>query len=458
MSEAVRKLKDRAAQYVAKGKLPAALEDYRKVLVATPGDIQVRQKVAELLARLGKKAEAISAYEGVVQSYASSGQFFKATALCKVILQLDPAHMRTQESLADLYSKRKEAPGAARPVTAPPPRPAAPIDSSALLLPKPNTALPGPEPIDIPIEVAEDEEIVIGEEISIEITPEPAPVPPSELPVIPLFSDLSREDFIAVLQGAVEAKAFNAGETIVREGDKGDAMYAIVQGSVGVVRGVDGQAPRTVATMNEGDLFGEMALLSESPRLATVVAAVDTVVLEFARKSLDALAKKHPGIWDAIQRFYRDRLLANLLRSSPLLRPLSEQQKVVVTNEFQSETFDAGDLILKQGELGDGFYLLLRGRCAVFHTNNDGKEVPYPEMKEGDVFGEISVLLGLPVSASVRATSQVVVLWLPAEKVKKLLLSQPVIAPMLTRLATERLQRTAQLMTSLEAAAADLRV
>lgn len=450
MSEVVRKHKDRAAQLIVKGKLAAALEEYKKVVAAVPSELQSRQKVAELLARMGKKNEAIAEYEEVVKRYAASGQFFKATALCKVILQLDPAHERTQASLADLYAKRKEGP--AKPAAAT--REIA-LDSDALFLPSPvQPALPSFREIDL--EVAE-EDVIDGEEIPIEVEPAmPAPAP-SELPVIPLFSDFSREDFIAVLKGAVEARAFAAGDKIVREGEPGNAMYAIVQGRVGVVRPIEGQL-RTVAQMHEGDLFGEMALVSESPRLATIVAETDTVVLEFARQSLDAIIARHPTVSDAIERFYRDRLLQNLLRSSPLLRPLSDATKRSVTSKFESKTYNPGEVILQEGLKGDGFYLLLRGRCAVFHKDSRGNEHPYPDMREGDAFGEISVLMNVPVSATVRATTKVVVLKLAADKFRDLLLSQPAVRPMLTRLATERLQRTADLVSRLETAGLDLRV
>src|SRR3954465_5272081 len=106
MSDAVRIHKDRGAQLLAKGKLGPALEAFQKVVAAVPGELGSRQKVAEILAKLGKKAEAIAEYEQVVNRYAEIGQFFKATALCKVILTLDRKHVATQEKLARLYSGR----------------------------------------------------------------------------------------------------------------------------------------------------------------------------------------------------------------------------------------------------------------------------------------------------------------------------------------------------------------
>jgi len=97
-------------------------------------------------------------------------------------------------------------------------------------------------------------------------------------------------------------------------------------------------------------------------------------------------------------------------------------------------------------QLGNAFYLLLRGRCVAFHRHTDGREVAYPELREGDVFGEISLILDKPVTATVRAQQQCVVLRLDRAAFDKHILSQPGMRGALMRVGTERLQRTAKLL------------
>jgi CRP-like cAMP-binding protein len=441
MSDLVRTYKDKGAQLLAKGKLQQALDAFSKVVEAVPGELGSRQKVAEILVRLGRTHEAIAQYQQVVTRYADQGQFFKATALCKVILGLDPKHVAAQQSLAKLYSGRRPSPSP-QVVEAKIP-PAAPLEEGVL---EPAEPVVESVEIDIPIDF---------EPIPHEA--EKPPPPPASLPVIPLFSDLSREDFIAVLN-TVEVRAFDPGETIVKEGDAGHSMYAIAQGRVGVIRSIDDSPGKRVAQMNEGDFFGEMALLSESPRLATVVAEVPTVVLEFARASLEQLQARHPQVAVAIERFYRDRLLANLLRSSPLLHPLSEEQKQAVAGRFRSQIHGDRDVIIEEGQPGAAIYLLLRGRCRVFHRDASRNRVKYPELKEGDTFGEIAVVLDQPASASVAANGPVVVLSLPAGIFRDEVLSHPAVRPMILRLVEERLQRTQDLVSRQQTAALDLRV
>ncbi len=115
-------------------------------------------------------------------------------------------------------------------------------------------------------------------------------------------------------------------------------------------------------------------------------------------------------------------------------------------------------MVLEQGQQGDAFYLLLRGRCTPYHVPPDGKQKAYPGLREGDVFGEISLLLGKPVTATVRADMASVVLKLDRAAFERLILSQPGMRGALTKVGTERLQRTARLLSGKDLHEGDLRV
>ena len=87
---------------------------------------------------------------------------------------------------------------------------------------------------------------------------------------VPLFGELSPEDLQRIAMTAVE-RYYPAGEAIVREGELGDELVVIVEGSVRVVRG-DGADQRLLRTYGRGDHIGELAALRERPRVATVLA------------------------------------------------------------------------------------------------------------------------------------------------------------------------------------------
>jgi len=81
-------------------------------------------------------------------------------------------------------------------------------------------------------------------------------------------------------------KAFNPGDVIMREGEKGDAAYMIVSGNCRAFRTVGAQV-ETLATMGPGDVFGEMALLLDEPRAASVAAVDRVIVLVLDKQTLN---------------------------------------------------------------------------------------------------------------------------------------------------------------------------
>jgi anion transporter len=109
----------------------------------------------------------------------------------------------------------------------------------------------------------------------------------------PLFSGLSRED-IAKILGKLEEKVFNAGTTIVSQGDQGDSFYFIQSGAVQVVLESGGGRRESIAVLGPQEGFGEMALLSGEPRSATIITVKDTTVWRLPREAWNELIEKYP--------------------------------------------------------------------------------------------------------------------------------------------------------------------
>ena len=101
--------------------------------------------------------------------------------------------------------------------------------------------------------------------------------------------------------GEVDKKFFQEGETVFKEGDPGDAAYIVESGSVGIFKSVEGEDVQ-LATMNMGELFGEMAIIDGSKRMAHAVALEDSVIVSLPRAGLEAmLAKQAPMVKTLIQ-------------------------------------------------------------------------------------------------------------------------------------------------------------
>ena len=80
--------------------------------------------------------------------------------------------------------------------------------------------------------------------------------------------------------------SFEAGSQIFDEGDKGDYLYLITNGSV-EIRKLQGDVSKTLTTLGKGDIFGEMALFDGRPRAAAAHAVLDTDVLVLSKKDFD---------------------------------------------------------------------------------------------------------------------------------------------------------------------------
>jgi Cyclic nucleotide-binding domain len=131
---------------------------------------------------------------------------------------------------------------------------------------------------------------------------------------IPLFSDLTTQEFIAVAILLVRRVA-KVGEVIVREGDPGDSMFIVSTGEVRATVLRDGQQ-LPVATMRDGDFFGEMAVLSGEPRTATVTAVKATELLELNRENLREVCSRHPHVEAKIRLAYDERIARSAARQS----------------------------------------------------------------------------------------------------------------------------------------------
>jgi len=107
------------------------------------------------------------------------------------------------------------------------------------------------------------------------------------------------EGVIGALQAGVEWLELPAGGVLMREGEPGDAMYVLASGRLRVsITGADGRS-RTMREITRGQVVGEMSLIADAPRSATLVAVRDSVLARLSRPSFDALVRQHPAVTGA---------------------------------------------------------------------------------------------------------------------------------------------------------------
>ncbi len=129
------------------------------------------------------------------------------------------------------------------------------------------------------------------------------------------------------------------------------------------------------------------------------------------------------------------------LKRVPLFSSIGNTDFELIAEQLTQENFPAGSEILHEGDPGDAFYILKKGRVRVFATLEDtNEEIPLSFLEEGDHFGEMSLITGESRSASINAVTDVEVWKLSKDTFDALILNNPSVTLTLTHLLTQRLK------------------
>lgn len=263
----------------------------------------------------------------------------------------------------------------------------------------------------------------------------------TKLPRLPLFGDLGPKP-LASLLGAFELRDVSTDTEVVAQGEEGHEAFVVTRGMLRVVRRGDEGDELTLAILGPGAIFGEMALVSEAPRAATVLAGEPATLLVIAREALEKVAKKAPVVGQMLSGFCRQRMLSNLLRHSAILGAVDPEHRAALVGRFETRHFDVGRALVEEGVEGRGLFLIASGAVEVVGQDADGDELRIAELGPGDVVGEISLVLRRPANATVRALHPTVALELTREELHKVIKTHPTLLAELYELATQRDEET----------------
>ncbi len=254
----------------------------------------------------------------------------------------------------------------------------------------------------------------------------------------PLFSSLPARE-LAEFAAIFEVLVLDQGTRVVEEGTVGAEAFVVARGELEVEKNsaVEGEGSLHLARLGTGALFGEMALLSRSPRAASVTAAVPSVVLVAAKGALDRVAERAPVVGQRFAEHCKRRMLENLLRTSQLFRSASAVERPALVERFGIRSFETGQKLARQGEPSEGLYLLASGQVSIFHNEGDGRTL-VTHLGAGDIVGEVALILRRPAIADAVASHPSVTLFLPAARFLELVRSHPKVFADLYELAVSR--------------------
>ena len=135
-----------------------------------------------------------------------------------------------------------------------------------------------------------------------------APDPEELLIKVPFFRELAPEDFRRVAQNLVPRTVL-PGKKVIVQGERGTSLFLIARGVVAVHVASHGEPARRVASLHAGDFFGEMALLTDEPRNATVQAATACQLYELSKRDVDHLCTVCQGVGEALAEAARTRAI-----------------------------------------------------------------------------------------------------------------------------------------------------
>jgi len=258
---------------------------------------------------------------------------------------------------------------------------------------------------------------------------------------------------------------YQRGETVFRQGDPGDAMYIIQSGAVEVAQQKNGREV-VIAILEKGDFFGEMAILQNETRSATVTAISHTRLIPLSKTLLIDRLKRDPDVSlhllrRVIQRIrsahrrYRQELLENeafrnavaalsekVLSGGRAVECIEPDDAVPQTGRLISDLFfnpchDSlapyrqnavpGEIIFHEGENGDSMYLIVGGSVGI--SKNEGNAPRLIDtIGPGDFFGEMAVIADMPRSATVTALEPTELIAIDKKRFLNSLQNQPELA------------------------------
>ena len=227
----------------------------------------------------------------------------------------------------------------------------------------------------------------------------PAAARIEELPqLLPLFGP----EMLDQLLSALTTRQYAAGAVVIVEGEEAAEFFITLEGSADVSQSRSSGDAQRVGQLKAGDYFGEIGLLTGSPRTATVRARADGLrVLVLDRETFLHVVAESDLLSGELARLVHRRYLVNaLLKAMPSLR---ESGAMRLVPDVELVRYAAGTAIVRQGEAATAFYIVARGRVNVIRESPDGVRVPLAQLSPGDFFGELGLLHGIPRTATAEA-------------------------------------------------------
>lgn len=452
------KLRQKASLAMRTGDYAGALQIYSELERLDPEDPTWPERCAGAHHELGQPDQEVACLRRSLDLLVAQDQVLPAIATCKLILDVRPDDAQTLDCLHLLYS---EVPPTARPADRAParaphrhPLPAedAPLEELEL-----TDAIHDARALDfgrheaggvveIPLEESRSgladlrdldvdivDEVHAGEPRPADGGGSPSPAPANggastdprvraareELARTPLFGSLDVET-LQRLVAKVRVVRLAAGEVLFRQGDPADTLYVVVDGAVVPI--AEGSPRTRMAVIEQGEFFGEIGLVTNQPRTATIEALVDTRLLAIDRPVMWSLIRNQSHVSKTLLRFLRERLVDRTMRTHPFFAAFARAELDDLPPQFRFLEVQRGAPVIEQGQPSPGLFVVLAGSMDVVDERIDKH---LGRLEPGDVFGGIPLVRREAAAASAVAVEKCWVLVLEEARLRRILAGRP---------------------------------
>lgn len=253
------------------------------------------------------------------------------------------------------------------------------------------------------------------------------------------FGDLltAEEKQTLIDQGTVHSATID--EVLCKQGENDRRVFIIVMGEVKISDG-NKDDHVVLAYLKRGEVFGEISALFDSPRISNVSVTKPSVLLIIPGDAFEKIITGRAELYSAILERYKRRLSETALRSVDLFRHIKQDALAPLVEAASIVSIHDGCDIVNEGEVGDYFYIIVRGTASVSH-NLGASSINIALMHSGDYFGEWSVLTGAPRAATVTAISRVDLLGIERSAMLDFIQKQPEVGERIDLVAHNRQEK-----------------
>ncbi|XP_043787308.1 cAMP-dependent protein kinase type II regulatory subunit isoform X1 [Apis laboriosa] len=227
-----------------------------------------------------------------------------------------------------------------------------------------------------------------------------------------LFRSLDEDQMTDVLDAMFE-KIVQSGEIVIRQGDDGDNFYVIERGKFEVYVKDQTEMESLIHTYDNRGAFGELALLYNMPRAATIKAITNGTLWAMDRQTFRRILLKSA--------YKKRKMYEDLINKVPMLKSLEPYERMNLADALVPKHYLDGDQIIKQGDTADGMYFVEDGIVKITIKGDDGREIEINRVPAGGYLGELALVTHKPRAASAYAVGEVKLAFLDVEAFERLL-------------------------------------